>query len=75
MNPVKCFVCSKISPLCRKDTMEQIKKMRSYDYSDEDIVDALNLKKDCCRTMVMQSVDVTKNTILFKSRPKYPDTQ
>lgn len=63
--PVRCFTCGK--PLIVKDSADDLwttyQKLLKDGYGEGDALDALGLKRYCCRRMVITNVELIDKLI------------
>lgn len=59
--PIRCFTCGKVIGN-KWDTFE---KLLEQNYSESEALDALNLKRYCCRRMLLTHVDLIEKLYVF----------
>jgi DNA-directed RNA polymerases I, II, and III subunit RPABC5 len=59
--PIRCFTCGKVIA----GLWETYKKLLSQGYSEGDALDALKIKRYCCRRMFISQVDVIDELIKY----------
>eukprot|EP00037_Helgoeca_nana_P002140 m.32050 g.32050 ORF g.32050 m.32050 type:complete len:68 (+) comp12388_c0_seq1:42-245(+) len=59
--PVRCFTCGKVIG----NKWEQYMKFLEAEYSERHALDALGLKRYCCRRMVLTHVDLIQKLIEY----------
>ncbi|OQV12865.1 putative DNA-directed RNA polymerases I, II, and III subunit RPABC5 [Hypsibius exemplaris] len=59
--PVRCFTCGKVLG----DKWEAYLNLLSNDYQEGDALDALKLKRYCCRRMLLGHVDLIEKLLNF----------
>ena len=61
--PVQCFTCGKVM---RNGYWDGFHKMVSEGQKEEDALDRLGLKRDCCRTVILEHVDLADKLMFMK---------
>lgn len=59
--PVRCFSCGKVVG----DKWEKYVLLLQQDYREGDAMDALGLKRYCCRRMVLTHVDLIEKLLYY----------
>jgi len=59
--PVRCFTCGKVIG----DKWDRYLKLLQQDYREGDALDALNLKRYCCRRMLLSHVDLIEKLLNY----------
>lgn len=59
--PVRCFTCGKVIG----NKWEAYLGLLQGDYSEGDAMDALNLRRYCCRRMVLSHVDLIEKLLNY----------
>jgi DNA-directed RNA polymerases I, II, and III subunit RPABC5 len=62
--PVRCFTCGKVIG----NKWEGYLELLQTDYSEGDALDALTLKRYCCRRMILTHVDLIEKLLLYSSK-------
>lgn len=62
MRPVRCFTCGKLLA----DKYEQFEERVRRGEDPKRVLDDLGLKRYCCRTNILTSVDFTEEIAKFK---------
>lgn len=60
--PVRCFTCGKVIG----DKWEQYLGLLHSEYTEGDALDALGLKRYCCRRMVLSHVDLIDKMLKYQ---------
>uniref|UniRef100_A0A6C0JSD2 Uncharacterized protein n=1 Tax=viral metagenome TaxID=1070528 RepID=A0A6C0JSD2_9ZZZZ len=63
--PLRCFTCGKVIGNVWEPYLILLKK-----YTEGEALDLLNIKKYCCRRMVLSNVDQTEKLLMFVSLSK-----
>ena len=58
--PVRCFTCGKVTG----SVFEVYTKLLSDGYSEKDALDKLNLRRYCCRRMIISHVDLIEKLLV-----------
>ncbi|KAI9222656.1 DNA-directed RNA polymerase, subunit N/Rpb10 [Blastocladiella britannica] len=61
--PVRCFSCGKVVG----DKWEKYLDLLQADYTEGAAMDALGLKRYCCRRMILTHVDIIEKLLFFRS--------
>eukprot|EP00906_Rhabdomonas_costata_P029315 RCo041388 len=61
--PVRCFTCGKVIG----NKYEQYLKLTQDDYMDGQALDALGLKRYCCRRMILTHVDLIEKLLAYNT--------
>jgi DNA-directed RNA polymerase I, II, and III subunit RPABC5 len=61
--PVRCFTCGKIIG----NKYEQYQRLCQDDYNDGQALDALGLKRYCCRRMVLTHVELMEKLLAYNT--------
>ncbi|KAJ1949755.1 DNA-directed RNA polymerase II subunit L, partial [Linderina macrospora] len=64
--PVRCFTCGKVVGNKWETYLELLQK----DYTDSEALDALGLKRYCCRRMVLTHVDLIEKLLQYNPLEK-----
>ncbi|KAJ1962232.1 DNA-directed RNA polymerase II subunit L [Dipsacomyces acuminosporus] len=64
--PVRCFTCGKVVG----NKWEQYLELLQKDYTDGEALDALGLKRYCCRRMVLTHVDLIEKLLQYNPLEK-----
>jgi DNA-directed RNA polymerase I, II, and III subunit RPABC5 len=67
--PIRCFTCGKVIGN-KWDTFE---KLLEQNYSEAEALDALNLKRYCCRRMLLTHVDLIEKLYVSNAVFTNPD--
>jgi DNA-directed RNA polymerase subunit N len=62
MRPIRCFTCGKLLG----DKFEEFDKRVREGQDPKQVLDDLGLKRYCCRTVVLTSIDATDEIAKFK---------
>eukprot|EP00759_Apiculatamorpha_spiralis_P040204 PhF_6_TR3885/c0_g1_i1/m.5488/K03007/RPB10, POLR2L; DNA-directed RNA polymerases I, II, and III subunit RPABC5 len=61
--PVRCFTCGKVVG----NLWERYQSLLSQDLSEGEALDRLNLKRYCCRRMILAHVDNVDNFVAYST--------
>ncbi len=62
MRPIRCFTCGKLLG----DKFEEFDKRVKEGQDPKQVLDDLGLKRYCCRTVMLTSIDATDEIAKFK---------
>ncbi|KAJ2340289.1 DNA-directed RNA polymerase II subunit L [Coemansia erecta] len=64
--PVRCFTCGKVVG----NKWDQYLELLEKDYSDGEALDAMGLKRYCCRRMILTHVDLIEKLLQYNPQDK-----
>jgi DNA-directed RNA polymerase I, II, and III subunit RPABC5 len=59
--PIRCFTCGKVTG----NKWERFIELKGHGYSDCDSLDAMGLKRYCCRRMLLTHVDLIDKLLAY----------
>ncbi|KAJ1747313.1 DNA-directed RNA polymerase II subunit L [Coemansia sp. RSA 989] len=66
--PVRCFTCGKVVGNKWEPFLNYLEK----EYTDGEALDALGLKRYCCRRMILTHVDLIEKLLQYNPQDKVP---
>ena len=61
--PIRCFTCGKVIG----NKYEKYTELLKIEYTEGDALDVLELKRICCRRMILTHIDLIDKLLLYSS--------